>query len=418
MNLFTKKTLKGEKYMDKPKLWTKDFINITTISFFIFLAFYILLTALPIQLTKEFGGGADQAGLLLTLFLIAAIVIRPFAGKWVSGGSQKKILIYSSAAFFIATLFYPFITNIWALFILRILHGFTFGVITTVKGTICAEIIPGSRRGEGLSWFSLAMGLAMVIGPVIGLNLANIGAYKMAYILCIVISVVNIFLSMVIHVPEQEKKENKTGKRFDFNDLIDKKAAPFALVVFILACAYSGIASFLALYAQEINLVKAASTFFILYAGLMFVFRPFTGSWADRYGANKIVYPCVVLFAIGMVMLSLPQTAVIMILAGAIIGIGYGSVTPILQTQVISSVEKHRVGIANSLFFNSMDLGMAVGALVLGISAKTFGYGSVFICGIVLIIVGGIAYFALASGKKKEPRYAVGLKSVHEVENK
>jgi predicted MFS family arabinose efflux permease len=394
--------------MNKPKLWTKDFINITTISFLIFLAFYILLTALPIQLMKEFGGGADQAGLLVTLFLLAAIVIRPFSGKWVSVGSQKKILIYSATAFFIATLFYPFVTNIWTLFILRIFHGLTFGVITTVKGTICAEIIPDSRRGEGLSWFSLAMGLAMVIGPVIGLNLANIGAYKTAYIICIVLSVINIFLSVVIHAPKQGKQENvsKTSKRFDFNDLIDKKAAPFALVVFILACAYSGIASFLALYAQEINLVKAASTFFILYAGLMFVFRPFTGVWADRYGENKIVFPCIIIFAIGMVLLSLPQTAVIMILAGAIIGIGYGSVTPILQTQVISSVEKHRVGIANSLFFNSMDLGMAIGAFVLGNMAKLFGYSSVFISGIVLIVVGGFAYFALVGRKKSEVHYA------------
>jgi MFS family permease len=62
------------------------------------MAFYILLTTLPIQLTNEFGGGADQAGLLLTLFLIAAIIVRPFAGKWDSVGSQKKILIYSAVA--------------------------------------------------------------------------------------------------------------------------------------------------------------------------------------------------------------------------------------------------------------------------------------------------------------------------------
>ena len=383
--------------MVKQKLWTKDFISITSISFFIFLSFYILLTTLPIQLTHEFGGAADQAGLLLTLFLIAAIIVRPFAGKWVSVGSQKKILVYSAVAFFIGMLFYPFITNIWALFILRILHGITFGIITTVKGTICAEIIPDKRRGEGLSWFSLAMGLAMVIGPVIGLNLANIGAYNASYILCIVISVANLFLSIIIHVPEQEQleKSSKTSKKFVLGDLIDKKAAPFALVIFLLACAYSGIASFLALYAQEINLVKAASTFFILYAGSMFVFRPFTGVWADRYGANKIVFPCIILFAMGMIILSLPQTAVIMIMAGAIIGIGYGSVTPILQTQIISSVEKQRVGIANSLFFNSMDLGMAIGSFILGIVAKTFGYSSVFISGIALIVAGGLSYFAL-----------------------
>jgi len=390
--------------MGKPKLWTKDFINITAISFFIFLAFYILLNALPIQLTNEFGGRANQAGLLLTSFLIAAIVIRPFAGKWVSTGSQKKILIYSAVAFLICTLFYPFITNIWQLYALRVLHGFTFGVITTVKGTISARVIPDSRRGEGLSWFSLAMGLAMVIGPVIGLNLANIGLYNTAFIICIAASAVNTILSMVIHVPKQEhlEKASKIKNKFEFNDLIDKKGAPYALVIFILAFAYSGISSFLSLYAQEINLVKAASTFFVVYAGLMFVFRPFVGVWADRYGASKIVFPCIVLFAIGMALLSLPQTSVIMIAAGALIGIGYGSVTPILQTQIISSVDKERVGIANSLFFNSMDSGMALGAFVLGIVANSYGYSRIYMCGIVLIVIGGLSYFTLV--KKKEIR--------------
>lgn len=388
--------------MVKPKLWTKDFINITCISFFIFLAFYILLTTLPLQLTREFGGGADQAGLLITLFLIAAIIVRPFAAKWISAGSQKTILIYSAMAFFVATLFYPFISSIGALLTLRVFHGITFGIITTVKGTISAEIIPSTRRGEGLSWFSLAMGLAMVIGPVIGLNLANIGAYKTSYSLCIVISAVILFLSMIIHV--QEEKQSKVpsiaSKKFAADDLIDKKAAPFALVIFLLACAYSGVASFLALYAKEINLVNAASAFFIIYAGLMFVFRPFTGVWADRYGANRIVFPCIILFCVGMVILSLPQSEILMITAGAIIGIGYGSVTPILQTQIISSVENHRIGIANSLFFNSMDLGMSVGALVLGIVAKYFGYSSVFLSGIVLVLAGGFAFFILATGRE------------------
>jgi predicted MFS family arabinose efflux permease len=264
------------------------------------------------------------------------------------------------------------------------------------------------------------MGLAMVIGPVIGLNLANTGAYNTSYMICILVSAINILLALVINVPKQKQAEkvSKTGKQFHLDDIVDKKAAPFALVIFILACAYSGIASFLALYAQELNLVKAASMFFILYAGLMFVCRPFTGVWADRYGSNKIVFPCVILFAAGMVMLSLPQTAAIMIFAGVLIGMGYGSVTPILQTQIISSVEKHRVGIANSLFFNSMDLGMAIGAFVLGFAAKSFGYSSVYISGIVLIVAGGIAYFALASKKEKERSHAVGLKSVVETKHK
>ena len=131
----------------------------------------------------------------------------------------------------------------------------------------------------------------------------------------------------------------------------------------------------------------------------MIICRPFTGRWADMYGANKIVYPCIILFAVGMFLLQSSQIAMIIMIAGAIIGMGYGSITPIFQTQIISSVEKERVGIANSLYFNSMDLGMAIGAFILGIIANSFGYRSIFISGIVLIILGGLAYFIAGNRK-------------------
>ncbi len=123
----------------KEKLWTKDFISISVISFFIFLAFYILLTALPLYILGPLHEGADKVGLIVTLFLFPAIIIRPFAGRWVSKGSEKKILVYSAVAFFVATLLYPLATNIWVLYVLRIIHGLTFGVMTTVKGTVCAQ---------------------------------------------------------------------------------------------------------------------------------------------------------------------------------------------------------------------------------------------------------------------------------------
>ena len=88
--------------MTKEKLWTKDFISISVISFFIFLAFYILLTALPLYILGPLHEGADKVGLIVTLFLFPAIIIRPFAGRWVSKGSEKKILVYSAVAFFVA----------------------------------------------------------------------------------------------------------------------------------------------------------------------------------------------------------------------------------------------------------------------------------------------------------------------------
>ena len=101
-----------------------------------------------------------------------------------------------------------------------------------------------------------------------------------------------------------------------------------------------------------------------------------------------------------MFLLSQAHSSGLILMAGALIGIGYGSVTPIFQTQIISSVEPHRVGIANSLFFNSMDAGMAIGAYILGILAGVAGYPSIYEVGVVLILVTGFLYFALTQKRK------------------
>lgn len=388
--------------MNKEKLWTKDYISITTISFSIFLAFYVVLSVLPLYLVDNLHMGTDKVGLVITLFLLAAIIIRPFAGQWVSKGSQKKILVYSSIAFLVASMIYPFATNIWILLALRVFHGITFGILTTVKGTICAEIIPTSRRGEGLSYFSMAMSLAMVFGPYIGLKFANINAYNIAFIICMLVSAANVALALFMKVPETKKKLKVTSEksRFSWNDLFDKKAAPYAMATFILACSYSGISAFLALYAKDLGLAATASSFFIVYAVFVLVSRPFTGRWSDRFGSKVIIYPSLIIFAAGMLLLNQTHFSGMMLIAGALIGIGYGSVTPIFQTQTISSVEPHRVGIANSLFFNSMDAGMAIGAFVLGIVASSAGYRSIYMIGVVLIVITGLLYFALMQKEK------------------
>ncbi|EHK0925748.1 MFS transporter, partial [Escherichia coli] len=110
----------------KEKLWTKDFWAITIISFIIFFVFYVLLTLLPIYISDRLHASPDKAGLLVTLFLIAAIVIRPFAGQWVGKYSNKTILVLSSLAFLLVTALYPFCHSIESLLFIRVLHGITF----------------------------------------------------------------------------------------------------------------------------------------------------------------------------------------------------------------------------------------------------------------------------------------------------
>ena len=389
--------------MKNDKLWTKDFVIITIISFLTFLVFYVLLSGLPLYLADGLHIGIDKIGLVITLFLVAAILIRPFAGLWVRNFSQKRILISASLAFFICTCLYPLATNLTVLLALRVLHGFAFGVLTTVNGTICAENIPASHRGEGLSYFSLAMCLSMVFGPYLGLTLANVDAFQLALILCMLISGTTIIFALIIKIPQKLIPKQKTSQppgALSPKNLFDKKAAPYAVTIFILAWAYSGISSYLALYANSLNLSAAGTYFFLVYAVAMLIFRPFAGRWSDKFGISIIIYPCLMLFAVGMFLLSQSHTTAIILIAGAIIGVGYGSITPLFQTQIINSLEPHRVGIANSIYFNFTDIGWAAGAYFWGIVADHAGFRSIFLIGIALIITAGLEYLILTRRKK------------------
>ena len=394
----------------KEKLWTKDFWAITIISFIIFFVFYVLLTLLPIYIADTLHATADKAGLLVTCFLAAAIVVRPFAGQWVGKYSNKTILMLSSLAFLVVTALYPFCHSIEALLFIRVLHGITFGIITTVKGTISARLIPASRRGEGISFFSLAMGLAMVVGPWIGLNMARHSAFSQAFWMCTAVAAIGIVLSLIVRVPPVIRHADGSHPKLGFSAMFDKAAMPFAMVTFFMTFSYAGVSAFLALYARELDLMAAASNFLLCYAVFLMICRAFTGNVCDRKGPKYVVYPCLLAFTVGLVVLGYTHGSVSMILAGALIGIGYGSVTPIFQTQIISSVEPHKIGVANSLFFNAMDAGLAIGAFVMGLMVEGVGYRAIYLVGAVLVVLAGALYIA-----QIKRRGAMPLVSAHEV---
>ncbi|MDA8492319.1 MFS transporter [Kluyvera georgiana] len=394
----------------KEKLWTKDFWAITIISFIIFFVFYVLLTLLPIYIADNLHATADKAGLLVTCFLAAAIVVRPFAGQWVGKYSNKTILVLSSLAFLVVTALYPFCHSIEVLLFIRVLHGITFGIITTVKGTISARLIPASRRGEGISFFSLAMGLAMVVGPWIGLNMARHSAFSQAFWMCTAVATIGIVLSLMVRVPPVIRHADGSQPKLGFSAMFDKAAMPFAMVTFFMTFSYAGVSAFLALYARELDLMAAASNFLLCYAVFLMICRAFTGNVCDKKGPKYVVYPCLFAFTVGLVVLGYTHGSVSMILAGALIGIGYGSVTPIFQTQIISSVEPHKIGVANSLFFNAMDAGLAIGAFVMGLMVEGVGYRAIYLVGAVLVVLAGALYIA-----QMKRRGAMPLVSAHEV---
>lgn len=388
--------------MKKQPLWTKDFLSISITSFFLFMGFYVLLTTLPLYILDDLNGDETQVGLIISVFLIAAVISRPFTGKWIDEVGRRKILLASLIVFALSSLLYFWADSTPALLALRFLHGVGFGMATTATGAIVADIVPNERRGEGLGYYAMFMNLAMVIGPFAGLTIVQYASFSWIFALCTVLSFIAIVLGAFVRIPQKAESSVKHPK-FTLSSLFEKNAVPVAISAGILAFAYSGILSFISVYAKELDLLEAASFFFVVYAAFIIMSRPFTGRWFDAYGENKVIYPAIILFAAGLFLLSQANSTFVFLLSGAIIGLGYGTIVPGLQTVAIKQADPAKRGLATSTFFTLFDTGIGLGSYVLGILAVKTGFASLYfmLAGVALF---GLLVYYLLHGKKTEPK--------------
>ncbi|WP_436374987.1 MFS transporter [Cytobacillus sp. BC1816] len=388
--------------MKKQPLWTKDFLSISITSFFLFMGFYVLLTTLPLYILDDLKGDETQVGLIISVFLIAAVISRPFTGKWIDEVGRRKILLASLIVFAVSSLLYFWADSTPALLTLRFLHGVGFGMATTATGAIVADIVPNERRGEGLGYYAMFMNLAMVIGPFAGLTIVQYASFTWIFALCTVLSFIAIVLGAFVKIPQKADSSAKHPK-FTLSSLFEKNAVPVAISAGILAFAYSGILSFISVYAKELDLLEAASFFFVVYAAFIIMSRPFTGRWFDAYGENKVIYPAIILFAAGLFLLSQANSTFVFLLSGAIIGLGYGTIVPSLQTVAIKQADPAKRGLATSTFFTLFDTGIGLGSYVLGILAVKTGFASLYfmLAGVALF---GLLVYYLLHGKKTEPK--------------
>jgi predicted MFS family arabinose efflux permease len=389
------------EHEEKQPIWTKSFISISLSNFFIFIAFYGLLASLPIYVVDELQRSELDAGLIVTIFLLSAIIVRPFSGKLLADYGKKRMLMISLSLFTLCSFLYLWIDQYALLLVLRFFHGMWFSIATTATGAIAADLIPLKRRGEGLGYFVMSTNLAVVFGPLISLTLIQAASFTVLFLVFAVLISAGLFFTATSKVNEIQPAASTAKQKLQLSDLIDQKALPVAFVGSLVAFSYSSVLSFLSIYAKELNLLDAASFFFVVFAVVMLIARPFSGRLFDTKGPHFIIYPALVLFFIGLLLLSITHSSFMLLLAGAFIGLGYGTVVPSLQTLSIQATDRHRSGHATATFFTLFDTGLAIGSYVLGIVATQLGYGTLyFITALFIIVV--LVFYKLILHRKKD----------------
>lgn len=384
------------------KLWTKDFIVVSSVNFFLTLIFYLLMVTIAVYAVDEYHASTSQAGLVTGIFIIGTLFGRLFIGRMIDIIGRKRTLILGLILFTLTTLLYFVHLGIGFLLFTRFIHGVTLGMASTASGTIVAQIIPKARRGEGIGYFSMSSTLSTAIGPFIGLYMSQHTTFQMIFSFCLALGVFCFLTAFFVYVPKVEYSASASEtKGLKLSNFIEPKALPIALITLAVAFCYSSVLSFINFYAIEIDLVQTASFFFIVYAGAVLVSRPFTGRLMDVKCANFIMYPAFVVFAAGMVLLSQASNSFTFLLAGVLIGLGFGNMQSVTQAIAVKLTPVTRMGLATSTFFIFLDAGLGFGPYLLGFVIPLTGYNTLYIILGVLVLATTILYYFLHGKKEK-----------------
>ena len=388
--------------MNQSKLWTKDFIIMSISTFFGGLTFYLLITTLTVYAIEEFNASQSMAGLASSIFVMGALVSRLFAGKYIEIIGRKQMLYGGLLLFLIVMLLYFIVEDMNVLLFIRFIHGAAFGVFTTAMSTAVMDIIPNERRGEGISYFSLSITLAMAIGPFLGLYISQQGSFTMIFVVCTIFSFISTIILLFVQIPKGNitKEQIDAMKGFKLKDFFEIKAVPISIIIAIMGFAYSGILSFITSYTKEIDLMETASFFFIIYAVFILISRPFTGRLLDQKGDNIVIYPALLLFVSGLVTLSQAHHGFTLLLAGALIGLGFGTLSSCCQAIALKESPRHRVGLATSTYFIFMDSGVGIGPFLLGFIIPIVGFRGLYLTLAVIVFASIFLYYVLHGRKK------------------
>src|SRR3954471_4986482 len=159
------------------------------INFIIMIIFYLLMVTMASYAVKEFHASVSQAGLVAGIYIVGTLIGRIVTGRIINKVGTKKILMIGLILFPITMSFYFIQAGIIVLIISRLVNGFAVGIASTAISTVVAQILPISRKGEGIGYYSMSSTLGTAIGPFFGLLLSQHTTYFVIFMLCMVFAI-------------------------------------------------------------------------------------------------------------------------------------------------------------------------------------------------------------------------------------
>lgn len=313
---------------------------------------------LPGYLTRM-GAGEALVGLVFGMMSGAAIVIRPFAGRVMDSRGRRIVIVAGGLLHVAVCLLYTTVHEVGAwLYVVRSLQGVAIGALFSSLFTYAADIVPPTRRTQGIGLFGVSGMLPMSLGGLLGDAILARWDYHELFLITAGIAGVAFLLALPLPEPERSRA---TGLGF-FGAATQRDLLPVWFVGSAMATALGGLFAFLKGYTEDYLHFGSVGLFFSWYTGAAIVLRVGFGWLPDRVGPMRVYYPSMLCLSVALVALSQATGAGWVAFAGTLAGIGHGYAFPILSTLAVTRAHPADRGSAMSLFTAVFDAGSSSAA--------------------------------------------------------
>jgi MFS family permease len=262
---------------------------------------------------------------------------------------------------------------------IRLAYGVAACFYTTAGMALLADVLPVSRRGEGMGWYGVFYTTTNVYGPWLGLMLAESISLTVSFLAGAIVLFACAAVSALVRENRADFAPSAGGRWISRSALLPTAG-------FIpLAIAFSTLPAFLVLFARQRELGNAGVFFFLLGVALVAA-RWFGGTAADRFGRRAVILPGFVLGAAGMAMLALAPSTPVFYAAALTFGVGFALGHTGLTVLTVDRAPANERGAAMATFVLAWDFG-TLGAFLLSFVADAINLSALFLAAAALPLV-------------------------------
>lgn len=348
-------------------------------NFMLYFAFYLLTPLLPIYLSEYYNADKDTIGIVLFGYTVVALLIRPFCGFLVDSFDRKRILLIFLTLFTACFAGYIVAGTLLAFTIIRTIHGGPFGAVTVANSTCAIDVLPSSRRNEGIGYYGLSNNLAMAIAPSFGIYIYHLSHdFKWLFGIALASAMVGLVISCTIKL-NKKPIQTKTKKPISFDRFFLTRAWLLAINISLFGFCFGVLSNYLAIYSKDkLGITDGTGTYFMLLSIGLFLSR-LQGAKALRQGhITRNTAHGIILSLVGYTLFATVSNPYGYYGSAFLIGLGNGHMYPGFLNMFINIAHHNERGTANSSILTSWDFGFGFGILFGGLIVEYFGYFAAF----------------------------------------